>query len=260
MSSHLRGVTVLLTRQAPENSLLAEALARDGAETIALPCIRIEHLADSGELAAALRALGADDWLVLTSRYAVDAVLRAVRPDELRARIAVVGPATAHRCAESGLVTWRPSRPDGSRLARELPFDRGAVLHARADIADGALARELRTRGARVGEVVAYRTVIGAAGDVSDVRRRLESGAVAVVAFFSPSAVDGLLAAVSPHLVARTRIVAAGVATARRVLERLGQEAITAEDTRTANVAGAIERAARDHERSAEEVTLGAPR
>lgn len=232
---------MLLTRAPADNRALAAALAKRGAETVELPCARVEHLADASFLATAVRSLGPEDRLVLTSRAGVDAVLRAVRPDEIRAPVAAVGEATARRCAEAGLAASIAGRPDGETLGRELPLGRGAVLLARADRAAPALVRELRARGARVREVVAYRVVASVEGDASRVRQRLARRDIDAVVLFSPAAVDGLADAVGDDMLRITRIVAAGRTTAARVRERLGVEPVVARSPSDAAVIEAVD-------------------
>src|SRR5207248_5903917 len=67
----------------------------------ALSTIGIEPLRDTGPLDAAIRDLGSYDWIVLTSVNGVHAFARQLAAcgctwdDRQRARIAVIGPATA---------------------------------------------------------------------------------------------------------------------------------------------------------------------
>ena len=242
MRSEARAPTVLLTRQEQDTILLRAALEAKGVDVLSLPCLRVEPVADSSELRQALRALEPGDWLVMTSRYAVDAVVRAVPANAIRARVAVAGPASAQRAREAGFVPWQPDQADAVGIARGLAPS-GKVLWPRTDIADGALARDLRARGFEVLEVVAYRTLPGIDGDPTAVRRGLERSAIDAVAFFSPSAVDGLLTAVPAELVARTALVASGRTTAAHVRARLDRDPLVAEEISIAGMARVIERA-----------------
>jgi uroporphyrinogen-III synthase len=212
------GYAVILTRETEDNARFARELA--GAEEILeLPSVRVEPLADSSVLAAALASLGPDDWLVVTSRHGADAVARCGAP---RARVAAVGEATAERLRERGFaVAFTPSAPSGERLAQELPQSGVCVLLARSDRGLDDLPRILRERGFAVREVVAYRTVVGPRGDAARVTSLLASGRRAAVVFHSPSAVEGFLLAVDPALVARAAIFVSGEATASAVRARL---------------------------------------
>jgi uroporphyrinogen-III synthase len=116
-----------------------------------LPLIAIEPLDDVGRAAA-----GAYDWVVFTSANAVAAT--RVPPG---ARVATVGPATADAVRVQGVEpAFVPERFAAEEIASGLePLAGARVLLPQADIADPALAEELRRRGATVEAVTAYRTV-----------------------------------------------------------------------------------------------------
>lgn len=223
MSSELAGRTVILTREAPDNAALAARLRRESAEVVELPCVRIEALADTRPLCDAIAALRDEDWLVLTSRHGADAVARC---GPARAAVAVIGHATAERWRAHGLrVDFEPTVATGERLARELPARGGIALLARSDRALPDLPRILRGRGFVVREVVAYRTVAAAQGDIGRVRALLAAHERPIVMFHSPSAVAGLLAAIDVLLVARASIRVSGRSTLRAVQDALGVDA-----------------------------------
>lgn len=246
MSEQL-GATVFLARAPEDNAPLAAALRARGAEVLELPCVRVEPATDPAALADAIRALGPDDVLVLTSRAGAAAALRVLREGEVRAPIAAVGRSTARQLTEGGLrPTFVANEPRAAVLARELPLPRGRILLARSDRALPELAAALRERGARVDEVVAYRTVPGALGDIEAVRVALRAGRVDVVVLASPSAVDGLCGAIAPDDVRRARIVAIGGTSGARVRERVGVESTIAEDPSAAGLLRAIERAIKE--------------
>lgn len=219
---------VVLTRETEENATLAAALAARRLEVLEIPCLRTEPLADDSALARTLRTLGPDDVLVVTSPTGAEAILAAVRPDELRAPLYAIGEVTARPLRAVGLTVETPAVADGASLARDLSLPRGRVVLARSDRALPAPVEVLRSRGALVEDVIAYRTVPGASGDVPVLRERLGSGPVVVV-FASPSAVDGMLTAVRAEELAGARLVAIGPATAARIRERVGTAPLVAE-------------------------------
>jgi uroporphyrinogen-III synthase len=224
MYSELRGATAVLTREAGDNAALAERLRGWCAQVIELPCVRVEPPEDPRALRDELAALRAEDWLVLTSRHGADAVARS---GPTRAAVAAVGEATAERLRAHGLrVDFRPSVPSGAALARELAPRAGAVLVARSDRALPDLPAILRRRGFTVREIVAYRTIPEAHGDVARVRALLaDAGAHVAVLFHSPSAVAGMLGAIEAPLVARASIHVIGRSTMRAVRDALGVDA-----------------------------------
>lgn len=227
----LRGAIVVLTRRPEDDRPLASELRQLGADVIELPCVRTEPLADDSELRQAIEGLDAPDLLVLTSRTGVDAVADVVPRGGMPCGVATVGEATAERAWSRGMrVRFVASRADGRTLAEELPLPRGEVLLARSDLADGELPAALRGRGARVRQVIAYRTISQVSGDPGIVRRATERGPVTVVVA-SPSAVDALAAALDAETLRRATFVAIGPRTARRVRERVGTTPIVATAT-----------------------------
>ncbi|HKY49778.1 MAG TPA: uroporphyrinogen-III synthase [Candidatus Limnocylindria bacterium] len=211
----LRGATVVVTRAAEDNAQLLPLL-RDAADVIEFPCVRVEALEHVAELSAAVARLGKDDWVVVTSRHGADALARCGR---VAARVAAIGAATGSRLEAAGIVVdFQPTAASGERLGRELPISTGRVLLMRSDRALPDLPRILRERGATVDEVVAYRTLAIPPRDDSDVREALASEAPVVLLFFSPSAVEGFVAALGIGALARAKVLCAGSTTQRAVL------------------------------------------
>lgn len=219
---------VLLTRPQGENERLAALLRAAGEDVAIAPCVALAPVAPAPVRAAAL-ALGRDDVLVLTSVAGVAALAAALDGAPLAAPVAVVGAATADAAVAAGLaVAFRPRVQSGAGLAGELPLPRGTVLLARSDRAADDLPRMLRERGARVREVVAYRTVPLAARP---------AGTPAVVVFASPSAVDGFALGAT---LGAARAVAIGPSTAARVRERLAVEPVVAAEPSDAGLRDAV--------------------
>ncbi|OLC55672.1 MAG: hypothetical protein AUH85_08630 [Chloroflexi bacterium 13_1_40CM_4_68_4] len=228
------GAWVVLTR---EDDDLARELNRRAYRVVTLPCVHIRAF-DRGALAKTVTALGPDDRLVITSVRGADAILAAVEAREIRAPVTAIGRATNDRLAQSGVEAELAPQPDGASLARSLDVPGGMVLLARSDRALADLPAILRERGARVKEVVAYRTVAEALGDVATVRSRAPR---AVVVFASPSAVDGFAAAVPEPPGA---VVAIGPTTAARARMRFGGHVVVAARPDTMALADAVDRAA----------------
>ena len=214
---------VVLTRT---DDRLASLLAARGATVLTVACVAIEP-ADGLQLAAVLSGLDVDDMLVLTSPAGVDAVAGAIALDALRCGIAAVGAVTAARIATHGRTAdFIPTHPSGASLAREMPLPRGEIVLARSDRALADLPAILRRRGARVRELVAYRTVPRAGGDVASARRAIARGATVV--FASPSAIEGLLEAIGAVALRDARVVAIGATTADAVRTIVGRAPLVA--------------------------------
>jgi uroporphyrinogen-III synthase len=197
--------TAILTRRPEDNARIADRLRASGVDVLELPCVRVQPLEDITALAAAIGA---------------DAVARAARP---RCRVAAVGRVTAARLAQHGIpVAFQPRVPSGAALGRELPEAR-AVLLARSDRALPDLPAILRARGFEVSDVVAYRTIARAEGDVAPVRAALADRAREVsVVVASPSAVEAFVDAAG-ELAARATFHVMGSATEAFVRMRVPQ-------------------------------------
>ncbi len=154
----LAGRRIAVTRPREHSGALVGRLEGLGAVAVVVPLISIEPLEDDTELTGLVED-GDHDWIVFTSANAVRAVGPAIR--RTRARIAAVGPVTAHALSDTGV---EPSFTPEVFAAREIaaglePLDGSRVLLPQSEIAESLLADELRARGATVDVVDAYRTV-----------------------------------------------------------------------------------------------------
>lgn len=165
----LFGRRVVVTRAQEQAGELTRQLEAQGAEVVEFPTIALAPLEDYAALDAALERVAAGEyaWVVFISANGVEAVwarLNGLGRDArafARTRLAAIGPATAESLARRGLVAdFIPDAFRSEVLATTLPLTPGErVLLPRADIAPDALATALRTRGAEVDEVTAYRVV-----------------------------------------------------------------------------------------------------
>jgi uroporphyrinogen-III synthase len=196
----LSGRHIAITRppeQAPE---LAARLEAEGAQVTLLAAIRIAPIEDTRLLDAALRELATFDWIVLTSVNGVHAVAERLATLGLsweargRARIAVIGPATAFALEEHGVTPdYMPAEYVAERIVGGLGNVAGQrILLARADIARRALADALLLRGAAVVEAAAYRTLVRPP-DVELLRQALTVDRPDAITFTSSSTVRGFM-------------------------------------------------------------------
>ena len=127
---------VALTRAAGGNDELAERLRDEGFEPVECPLIRIEPI-DGPPIDA-----GTYDWLLLTSRTAVDLVIPRLGGE--LPPIAVIGPGTAAALRERGIApALVASESTHEGLVRELPKP-ARVLFAGAEGARTLLVDELQ--------------------------------------------------------------------------------------------------------------------
>jgi uroporphyrinogen-III synthase len=195
------GKRVVVTRAAEQSEAIFNALREGGAVPVSLPMVMFAPPDDFAQLDQAIRDLADHDWLFLTSQNALRALERRCRhltvslAERLsHVRIAAVGPATAEAAESAGLRVWYIAKKHrGVALAEELAgeLNEKSVLLPRSDRANRALVEALKDHGARVVEVVAYKT-LRPEGDEARDRQRLLRERVDAVLFFSPSAVRHL--------------------------------------------------------------------
>ena len=195
----LAGRRVLVTRSAGQSAGLVERLRARGAEVVEVPMVSISSPDDPRPFHEALRSLDGDDWLLLTSANAVHALADAIRQAGVilpaTVRLASAGPATAdaiHSLFPDRAITAQATSAYGSEgLARALSLidvTGARMLFPVSDRSPAVLAAALRTRGARVDVVIAYRTTVPM-GVGERLRAALAAGLDAVT-FASPSAVE----------------------------------------------------------------------
>lgn len=190
----LLGRRVLVTRPAAQAGDPIRRLRELGAEPITCPTIRILPPDDFGPLDAAIRRLPQYDWLIFTSVNGVHFFFQRLevlgRKEALAmVRLAAIGPATADALAAQGLpVDFVPRQYVAEAIVEGIGDVTGQhILLPRADIARKALANGLRTKGAVVDEVTAYRTVPASPGDLMTLLGR--GGRIDIATFTSPSTV-----------------------------------------------------------------------
>jgi uroporphyrinogen-III synthase len=192
----LDGQRIVLTRSDEDNAKWAARLRLAGAEPIELPCIRTE-LIDGDDLRRDLReTLAQADWLILTSRRGVDALV-ALGMSEAAAtcRIATVGKATAqnaHECFGRVDLTGSGTALDlGRELIETGTLSAGDLCVAALAANAGPVLVEMVERcGARCRRFDVYRTL---PSEPSEPRTHLSTLAPDAIVFASPSAVTGFV-------------------------------------------------------------------
>lgn len=216
----LVGRRIVLTRPRDQVGELAEALERLGATVLAMPLVDIEPIEDARSLDGALARLEAYRWLVFTSANGVAGLRERLGENVLPAtmRVAAVGPATAEAVRTLGVeAAFVPDRFAAEEIAAGLgPLQGVRILLPQADIASPSLAVELRSRGALVDAVAAYRTVAiePSLHDVSELQRGVDAIVIA-----SGSAARSLGASRVGNLVLGATVVCIGPKTAEAARE-----------------------------------------
>jgi uroporphyrinogen III methyltransferase / synthase len=202
----LFGKRILVTRPREQAIDLIERLEELGADAIEAPMIRVVPPEDYGPLDEACAQVADFDWVVFASANAVDAFIERLLagPNDLRAlkgvQLCTVGAATAERLARHGLkVDLIPAEYRAEAIVHALgereDLRGGRVLLPRADIGRELVAEGLRSQGADVVEVIAYRTIAADAEREGepDVYRMLLERRIDVVTFTSASAVKNFV-------------------------------------------------------------------
>jgi uroporphyrinogen III methyltransferase/synthase len=196
----LVGRRVLVTRSKEQAGELVELLEAQGAEAVEAPLINIIPPEDYAPLDAACERAGAYDWIVFTSINGAGAFMDRLLqgPRDVRAlagaRLCAVGPGTASRLTRFGLkVDLIPDDHSADGVVTALKaagsIKGKRVLFPKADIARDVLPEELRSAGAEVTEVIAYRTVTAESDAHLGIYRQLLDRRIDAVTFSSASAV-----------------------------------------------------------------------
>jgi uroporphyrinogen III methyltransferase/synthase len=219
----LFGRRIAVTRARAQAGRFAALLAEAGAEVIECPAIEIAPPESYEPLDAAIDRIDSYDWVLFTSVNGVDRFF--ARLDERggdvralhRARLAAIGPETARRLERlhlRGALVPDDFRAEGLIAALGAESLAGAsVLLPRAAGAREILPQELRRLGARVDEVVTYRSVRPPAS-VDILRAALGEAPLDALAFTSSSTVRGFLSLLDEADPGRQRIDLARTAVA----------------------------------------------
>jgi uroporphyrinogen-III synthase len=252
VSAGLAGKRIVVTRASEQAREVVEGFASLGAAVFILPAVSFSEPVDSGPLDAAIAELAKYDWVLLTSVNAAKflaarcrALLAAVPVDE-PPRFAAVGPATASAASAEGFrVEYVAREFRGVAMARELgPAISGRkVLLPRSDRANQELPQYLSAQGAKVVQVVVYRTG-GIGAHDARVAEMFRAAEIDVVSIFSPSALTNLQAEFGHgtlrRVAARAALAAVGPATAAAIHEAGLPCAIVAKEATAASLVRAV--------------------
>ncbi|HEX2388918.1 MAG TPA: uroporphyrinogen-III C-methyltransferase [Solirubrobacterales bacterium] len=231
----LHGRKVVVTRARAQASSLAAVLRGLGAEVAELPAIRIEPRIDTAEVAAMVENVHSYALVCLTSPNGAELLMAALAERGLDGRalanatVAAIGPGTARRLRELGLIAdIVPPRSIAESLVeslREVEVADRPVLIARAAEARDVLPEALAERGAQVDVVPLYETVREPAA-VEQVAAIADAD---YVTFTSSSTVRFFLETVGEAFPAGARVVSIGPVTSDTARELGVEVAVEAE-------------------------------
>ncbi len=253
-SGPLAGKRIVVTRAPEQAGELIDVLESLGAHVLVMPTVSFAPPENPGELDAALKHLADFDWVLFTSQNAVRFFCRrwtetgreAVVLGAVRGCVAAVGSATARAITAEGVqVDYVAQTQTGESLAAELRDSMAGkeVLLPRSDRVDDRLPAALREAGARVTEVVAYRTLRPETLD-SEILQSVRHAEIDAIVFASPSAFHNLAAFLPSTELAvlsnRVQFATIGSTTTRALRDAGARVAIESNDSSSAGLADAI--------------------
>jgi len=253
--SSLAGKRIVITRAAAQSEALAKELSVRGAVPVILPLVSFAEPEDLAPLDQAIAENAQFDWLILTSAQAVRALMqrcmdlqRPLIPTGSGLRVACVGPVTAQAARSVNLpVEYVAATHNGLALANELGnrLDGTKILLPRSDRANPDLPNALKRHGARVTEVIAYRTMRPCDLPRNKLREITNHEADAVL-FFSPSAVQSLVHFIGAEQLQiiqdKLAIAAVGPVTAKALRDAGIERVVVSADTTADSVLEALEK------------------
>ncbi|MDD2211388.1 MAG: uroporphyrinogen-III C-methyltransferase [Desulfitobacteriaceae bacterium] len=207
----LFGLRILVTRTREQAGVLAGKLRGWGGEVVEFPTIAVKPPEDFTTFDYALRQLGKYGWLFFTSVHGVAFFFQRLRHLKIdirslgAARICAIGPQTKEALEERGLtVEYQPGEYRAEAFVEGLkgrlhPGQR--ALLPRSHLARPYLAKQLRSLGVAVDEIVAYRTV-SPEGSAEQIREMIKNKEIDVITFTSSSTITNflkILAVEEPH-------------------------------------------------------------
>lgn len=229
----LHGHRILVTRDAQKARTTAAAIERRGGVPVVFPTIAFASPEDPEPLRRALGSLGTFSRVVVSSPTGAGFLVREAGSGGLEAaarfgtRFAAVGRTTAAVLRQAGVgEVLVPVREDAEGLLGVLLADGasgGRTLVLRAEQGRDVVVEGLRSAGAEVDSVVAYRTVTATVAP-SEVEALRSSPPPDAALFLSPSAFDGLFVILGEdgarEVLRGTLVVAIGPTTARAMESR----------------------------------------
>jgi uroporphyrinogen III methyltransferase / synthase len=231
-SRPLFGKRILVTRPEEQASELSDLLSRFGAEPVEIPTIQVVPMEDWTKLDHAISQVGSYDWIIFTSVNGVRFFRERLwaREKDVRslktAKVCTIGPKTAEAVRQLGIIPdLIPSVFQAEGIVEEMKnigVDGKRILLPRAEQAREILPESLRSMGAQVDVVPAYRN-IKPVQHLERIRSYLKDQRISVVTFTSSSAVTNFIAMFEPKeliLLMKSVIVASiGPITANTVRE-----------------------------------------
>ena len=201
-SKPLFGKGVVITRPEKQADDLARLLAKEGANPIHFPTIKIVPPPDWRELDAAIKILEEYEWLIFTSANGVAFLFERLvaKKKDIRnlkgVRICCIGPATAQQVESKGIkVDLVPKKFISEGILKSfsaINLKGKKILIARAAEARDVLPEGLKKLGVNVDVVTAYETV-SSGKKKNELETLFKENQVDVITFTSSSTVNNFV-------------------------------------------------------------------
>ena len=221
----LFGKDIVVTRPKKQATSFCKALAREGANVVEAPAIKIEAPDDYQRLDESIGQLKEYDWIIFTSINGVKYFFARLFElgKDARAlgdiKVCAIGPKTAQAVKDNGIkVDYLPDDYVSEAIVKgfaKKDLTGKKFLLPRANIAREMLSDELEKFGAEVDNITAYKTVAGSGEE--DLTAKLKADEIDLVTFTSSSTVDNFIKKIGggyQELLENTKIAAIGPITA----------------------------------------------
>lgn len=197
--SPLEGMNVLVPRGKKQAQSFSDLICSYGGIPVEIPLIAFEPLRNNEALIQAHKQIQSYDWVIFTSKTAVDAFFENFSQVSPFPKIAVIGEKTKQTLADKGLkVQFVPGEYVAEGFVEDfLPFvEKGMkVLIPKGNLARDYIAASLTEYGANVDEIIVYKTTFPRES-LSLLRDQLSGKGLDILPFTSPSTVDHFMEAV----------------------------------------------------------------
>lgn len=204
----LFGKRVLITRARSQAGDFSEKIESLGGEPWESPTIEIADPDDFSPLDKAISSLETYEWLILTSVNGVKSFMDRMRKlkKDIRQlsniKIVAIGPKTRDEIEKYGIFCEFMPEEFVAEAIIEVLKDQDVkgkrFLLPRADIARKILPDTLKSMGAEVDEVIAYKTVEGS-GNAEELINMLENNKIHIITFTSSSTARNFVEKIGAH-------------------------------------------------------------
>jgi uroporphyrinogen-III synthase len=189
----LSGKRVLVPRGKDQAEPFSRLIRSYGGIPVEVPLLAFRPAAQTEEILHAVQGLATYDWIIFTSKTALETFLSLTGKNAAFPKVAAIGTKTERAAVECGLtVHFTPAEFAAEGFVEEfLPcVEKGMkVLIPKGNKARSYIADQLRKAGAEPQEIIIYETGFPEESG-KKLAGMLESGSLDVLAFTSPSTVE----------------------------------------------------------------------